>query len=137
MQHLNTLNQLVQAASSVAEFARASQSYRFPVSAPTTFYLHVSNADVRIIRRADVIAEVAATLQAPFAWRVASDQDDAGIYFVAHRRPLVGALAGASFTITVPPATYLILKREGVRLTLDEMNGTVELAGDTAKNVLR
>lgn len=51
MQHLNTLNQLVQAASQVTELARASQTYRFPVSAPTTFYLHVSLAEVRITRR--------------------------------------------------------------------------------------
>jgi hypothetical protein len=136
MQHLNTLNQLVQAASQVTELARASQTYRFPVSAPTTFYLHVSLAEVRITRRPGASAEVQATLGAPFAWRVASDQDEAGIYFVAHRRPLVGALAVASFHISVPPETYLILKLDNVRMTLDDVNGTVELPpGGTPLNL--
>jgi hypothetical protein len=127
MQHLNTLNQLVQAASQVTELARASQTYHFPVSAPTTFYLHVSQAEVRISRRPGVTADVQATLGAPFAWRIATDQDDAGIYFVAHRRLMVGALAAARFHISVPPDTYLILKLENARLTLDDVNGTVEL----------
>jgi hypothetical protein len=81
-------------------------------------------------------AEVQATLGAPFAWRVASDQDEAGIYFVAHRRPLVGALAVASFHISVPPETYLILKLDNVRMTLDDVNGTVELPpGGTPLNL--
>jgi hypothetical protein len=127
MQKLTTLWQIANAASQVADMARSSGTYRFGVTGDATFYLHTAGADVHITRWTQPLIEVGATLQAPFAWRIETDQDDAGVYFVARRRRVVGSLAGATFRISVPPSTHLILKLESSRLSLDHLNGTVEL----------
>jgi hypothetical protein len=128
MQHLNTLWQIANTASQVAEVVRSAQTFRFNIEDPTqTFYLHTANAEVRIVRWNETRVEVTAQLQAPFAWRVETDQDEAGVYFVARRRPVVGSLAGAVFSVQVPHDMHVALRLEDCRLTLDEINGTVEL----------
>ena len=50
MHHLNTLWQLVNAASTVTELARQSQTYRFGVREPITFYLRAESAVVQVVR---------------------------------------------------------------------------------------
>jgi hypothetical protein len=127
MQHLNTLTQLVNAASTVVELARASQTYIFQVASSATCYIHVSSGDVQVARQSAPQIEIIAQLQAPFAWRVAAEQDDAGVYLVALRRPFVGAMGSASFLITVPEDAYLALRLEHCRLSLADVNGLIEL----------
>lgn len=127
MQHLNTLWQVVSAAQQVAELARSVQTYRFTVQKVVTFYMHVASAEVRVVRWTHAYIEVEAALQAPFGWRIATDQDEAGVYFVARRRPVVGGLAGATFTVGVPAPTHVILKLDEAQLRLDQVSGTIEL----------
>jgi hypothetical protein len=131
MQHLNTLTQLVNAASSVVELARSAQTYVFNVTSNATCYIHVSDGEVRIARRNAPQIEIAAQLQAPFAWRVAAEQDEAGVYLVALRRPVVGAVGGASFLVTVPEHAYVALRLERSRLSLEDVNGLIELPPQT------
>jgi len=132
MQHLNTLTQLVNAASSVVELARSSQTYVFGVSASAaTCYVHVAGGEVRIARHDAPQIEIAAQLQAPFAWRVAAEQDEAGVYLVALRRPVVGAMGGASFLVTVPDYAYVALRLEHSRLCLEDVDGLIELPPQT------
>jgi hypothetical protein len=126
MQKLATLWQVVNAASQVAEMARSSDTYRFGVVGEASFYLHTAGAEVRVERWAQPVIQVSARLNAPFAWRIETDQDDAGVYFVAQRRPVVGSLAGASFHISLPHAAHLILKLDKCRLTLEDLSGTLE-----------
>ena len=128
MQHLNTLAQVANAASTLAELTRKSTSYRFNVNSATTFYLDVSQAEVRILRHGEPVIEVNAMLQAPFAWRMESDQDDAGVYVVAKRRPVVGGLAGALFSVVVPYQAHLVLRLEHCRLCLEAVSGTFQVA---------
>ncbi len=129
-QHLNTLNELASAVSTVAEMARQSQTYRFNVSGAITLYIDVESAEVRVLRRREPQIDVTANLQVPFAWRIATDQDEAGVYVVARRRPVVGAVAAAAFQVNVPPETYIVLKLKDCRLSLDALTGMVELPGD-------
>lgn len=127
MQHLNTLTQLVNAASTVAEFARSAQTYSFNVAAGATCYVHADGGEVRIARHDLTQIIISATLQAPFAWRIAAEQDEAGVYFVALRRPVVGAMAGASFVVTVPRDAHLSLKLEHTRLAIENVSGVIDL----------
>ena len=131
MQHLNTLSQLVSAASSVAELARSSQNYSFVVRPGSTCYVHVSGGEIRIARQPASLVEISAKLQAPFGWRIAAEQDEAGVYFVALRRAIVGALADASFLVTVPQDAHLTLKLDHTRLCLENVDGTFELSPQT------
>lgn len=127
MQHLNTLTQVANAASSLAELTRKSTTYHFNVVGDTMFYLDVSQAEVRVLRHRVPVIEVSMMLQAPFAWRVGSDQDEAGVYIVAKRRPVVGGLAGAVFSIVVPDNAHLVLKLERCRLCLEAVDGTFQI----------
>ncbi len=136
MQHLNTLAQVASAASTLAELTRKSTHYRFNTGGDTTFYLDVSHAEVRVLRHGEPIIEVDAMLQAPFAWRMVSDQDDAGVYVVARRRPVVGGLAGALFSVVVPYQAHLVLKLEHCRLCLEAVTGTFQVSPVSAEMVI-
>jgi hypothetical protein len=127
MQHLSTLWKIANAASEVAEIARSSEVYRFPAEADLTFYLHTAHAEVRVRRWEEARVEVHAQLQAPFGWQIRTDQDEAGIYFVARRKPVVGNLSGAVFTVVVPAATHLLLRLDQCRFVLDDVTATVQV----------
>ena len=127
MQHLNTLTQLVNAASSVVDLARSSRTYVFNVAGNPTCYVHVSGGEVRVARHDLPQIEIAASIQAPFAWRVAAEQDEAGVYLVALRRPVFGSVGGASFLISVPEHVHLVLRLQRSRLSLEDVNGLIEL----------
>jgi hypothetical protein len=127
MQNLTRLTQVMSAAAAVSEIALKAQTHRFGVPGPVTLYAHLEGAEVSVERRALPYLEVAVQLQAPFAWRVAFDQDEAGVYVVARRRPVVGDLGGGSFKLIVRPDTYLQLRLEGCKLVLHDLHTTLEL----------
>jgi hypothetical protein len=127
MQHLNTLWQAVNVASSVSELTRHSQTYHFGVSGAVTFYLQAEHAEVRINRWFQPKIEVTAQLQMPVGWRLETDQDEAGVYVVAKRRPVVGTLSSANFTVFVPQETYLLLKVEDGRIVMEHVTGTFNM----------
>jgi hypothetical protein len=128
MQHLNMLWQLVNAASTVSELARQSQTYRFGVMGPVTFYLCADHAVVQLTRWRQPMVEVSAQLQAAFGWRIVTDQDEAGVYFVAKRRAVVGGFSRAVFRVNVPQDTYLMLKLHSGHVLLEDVNGTLNIA---------
>ncbi len=127
MQRLNSLTQVVSAASSVADIARKAVQYRFMVTPAMTLYVHIAGGSADIQRIDGNIVEISATLQAPFAWRIAAEQDDAGVYFVALRRAVMGGIASASFMLYVPQDIHVILRFEEADFTLSNISGTIEL----------
>ncbi|MCC6614380.1 MAG: hypothetical protein IT320_12940 [Anaerolineae bacterium] len=127
MQQLNQLLQVVNAASSVAEIVREKQIYRYGVRGVTSLYLHVEGAEVRVFRWALPTIEVATQLKLGFGWRVASEQDEFGVYFVARRRKLVGNLAGGTFSVTVPHDTHVTLRLEHCSLWMLDLSTTLDL----------
>jgi len=139
MQHLNTLWQIVGAAQSVTEMARPfvgrQQSYLFNVSASSaiTLFLRADNAEVRVARWLKPQVEVVVQLQVPLGWRIATDQDEAGVYVVAKRKRVVGGMSSASFTVNVPQDAYLMLELENGRVLIDDINGALHIAPPDAK----
>jgi len=127
MQHLNTLWQAVNVASSVTELARQTQTFHFSVSGAVTLYLQAESAEVRVTRWVEPKIEVTAQLQAAFGWRLATDQDEAGVYVVARRRLVVGTLSSAVFSLLVPKDTYLIFKLTDGRVVLNHVDGTLHV----------
>ncbi len=136
MQHLDTLWKVLGAASSVREMAQETRRYQFQVTPPLTFYLHTEAASVRVLRWSLPAIDIRAELQAGFGWRVQTDQDEAGVYLVAKRRPVVGSLARAQFSITVPDDTYLVLRLEDGALLLDNLDGTFHIPPQTPQTPL-
>jgi hypothetical protein len=127
MQHLNMLWQFVNAASTVSELARQSQTYRFGVMGPITLYLRAENAVVQVSRWQQPMVEISAQLQAAFGWRIVTDQDEAGVYFVAKRRMVVGGLSRAVFRVNVPWDTYLLLNLRNGHVLLEDVDGTLNI----------
>lgn len=137
MQHLKTLMQLADKASSVIELARATRIHRFNVPPASTIYIDIGNADLFVARAVEPVVEITAKLQAPFAWRTAADQDDAGVYFVARRRPVVGMVAGAVILLTAPQDAHLFLKLTHCVLRLEDVSGDYHLAPSERGKPLR
>lgn len=127
MQKLNTLWQVVNAASEITSLTRHTQTYYFSTLGPITFYLRAENADVRVLRWALPKVEVTATLQASFGWRVATDQDEAGVYVVAKRKAVLGRMSTGLFSIVVPEDAYLVLKLDDGRVILEHITGTLQV----------
>jgi hypothetical protein len=127
MHKLNTLWQIVSAASTVRDIAQHSRSYHFAVSGPVTFYLRADHTDVHLLRWVQPRIEVTTRLQGAFGWRVAAEQDEAGVYMAARRRSVVGGLSTARFEVRVPRDTYLIFKLHAGSLSLDGIDGTLHI----------
>ena len=122
--HINTLWQVVTAA---GEFTTDRRAYVFNTTGPMTFYLRAENANVHIARWDLPRIEIKLRLAGKFGWRVATDQDDVGVYFAAHRRRVIGRFSSALFEVAVPHDAYLVLKLAGGRITLENVDGTVQI----------
>jgi hypothetical protein len=127
MQRMSRLMQVMNAASSVAEIVREKQVYRFGVRPGSALYVHTEGAEVRLFRWELPTIEIVAQLQASFGWRIASEQDDAGVYFVAKRRAFVGAVAAGTFSLTVPQDAHVILRLERCAVWMTNTSGTLEI----------
>lgn len=135
--HLNTLWQVANAASSVMDFTRQNQTYTFAVHPAVTVYLRAEQATVRVVRWEQPRVDVFIQLQAAFGWRVATDQNDDGVYVVAKRRMLVGGFSRATFTLTLPHDAYLILKLTESSLLINDINGELHVPPQAAGAVLQ
>jgi len=127
MQQLNTLWQLASAASSVREIAQQAKTYYFPVMDPITFYLRTEAAEISLTRWTRPMIEVRVMLQGAFGWRIATDQDDVGVYVAAARRMVVGGLSSAKFDIYVPYETHLVFNLQQSMVMLRDINGLMEI----------
>lgn len=135
--HLNTLWQVVNAASTVADFTRQSQTFTFNVAPAITVYLRAEQAEVRLVRWEQPKVDVFVQLQAAFGWRVATDQNSDGVYIVAKRRMLLGNMSRAKFTLTIPYDAYLILKLRQSSLLLTDVDGTMHVPPKTTQGILQ
>ncbi len=127
MQKLNTLWQIVSAASSVRDLTQQTRTYHFGVTGPVTFFLQTENAQIKVMRWPKPQIEVTVKLQGSFGWRIAAEQDDAGVYIAAKRRTVVGGFSSASFEILLPHYVYLSLKLAECGVLLDNLTTTLNL----------
>lgn len=127
MQRLNTLWQAVNTITELKAMTRHRQTYYFSTLEPATFYLRAEHAEVQIMRWALPKIEVTVMLHAAFGWRIATDQDEAGVYVVARRRPVIGNLSSALFSVIVPHDAFLVLNVTGGRIVMEHVTGTVEI----------
>ncbi|MBZ0294743.1 MAG: hypothetical protein K8L99_19430 [Anaerolineae bacterium] len=136
MQHLNTLWQVVNAASDLRDMTRKRQTYHYSTIGPITFYLQAEHVEVQVMRWNLPKVEIGVMLQASFGWRMITDQDEAGVYVVAKRRKLVGGMANAAFQIVVPADAFLVLKLEQSRLVMEQVNGVLNIPPVTETNTI-
>jgi hypothetical protein len=155
MQTLDRLSKLVGAATSAASTlqtaVRHDETARFTVRAGVALYLHAERAAIVVTRAAapstaadGLSVLVSARWQPPFAWRLVTEQDDAGVYVVAMRHRVAKWFSGVAsglttmhLTVSAPPAVPILLRLEGARLTLDDVSGVIELPPNGASPIFR
>jgi hypothetical protein len=110
-----------------ASVATKSFEQRFTVTLPTTVYVRASQCNVTIRYEPGNRVELSANLRASFGWELAADQDSAGVYIVAKRKPVVGKIASAHFTLTVPPEANLVLHLTPGSFRLENVDGKLTI----------
>mgnify|MGYP006883605380 FL=1 len=79
----------------------------FAVSRPVTVYVRGSHCAVSVRQHDAPRVELEANLARSFGVELTAEQDEAGIYIVARRKPVVGTVARTELALTVPPDAHL------------------------------
>ncbi|MFZ4815877.1 MAG: hypothetical protein ACOYL5_15180 [Phototrophicaceae bacterium] len=135
MQHLSQLSRLVDAAAVINDLTRRKQTYTLPAMGTITFYAHTEATALRVVRWSKPQVEITLEVRPPLAWRVATDYDENGVYLVVVKRLDVGRFARATAVIFLPEDTHLMLRMKQGLLTLDHINGTLEISPPTPLEV--
>ena len=112
---------------SVRDLAYESTTYQWEITPPNTFYFDAELADIRIARHDFPQIFATVKLRAAFSWKLVTEQDEAGVYFVARRRAVIGNVGHARFLIAVPPEIHVSLRLQRCRLSLEDFDGDLDL----------
>lgn len=99
----------------------------FNVTSPVTVYVRANHCRVTVRRSTHAKVTLNANLQRSFGLDLTAEQDGDGIYIVARRKPVVGSVTRADFTLTVPPDTQLALHLKPGEIVFEDINGLAEL----------
>lgn len=109
--------------------AERLQTQVFRVTPPTTVYLRASHCHVTVRPLIDSRVILETTRHPVLGPDLTTDQDAAGVYIVARRKPVVGAASRAELTLLVPPDTHLALHLTPGEITFECIEGLVDLPG--------
>jgi len=131
---LETLFQLVSAARALPDLTRRRQVAAYEVHGPTTVYVRASASRVTVRRSLEPRVQIECDLRQAFGWEWAVERDDAGIYVVLKRRPVVGKLSTADLHLLVPADAYLVFHLTPGSVQLADFDGrlAVEPLGESA-----
>ncbi|MCY4018712.1 MAG: hypothetical protein OXG39_04835 [Chloroflexi bacterium] len=131
MRKLNKLRDAFDLLLSIRDLTTVSRNYRWQVRAPGSFYLEAEYAEVNLSRSEDNHLDVHVRLRAPMSWKLATEKDDAGVYVVLKRKPLIGNIGRALIHARVPRGIHISLQLENSHLCLKDLVGTLDLPPET------
>jgi hypothetical protein len=99
----------------------------FEVALPTTVYVRASQCDITVLRVPGRRVELSASLRASFGWELAAEQDEAGVYIVARRKRVVGAISSARVSLSVPPQANLVFNVTPGTIHLLDVDGKLSI----------
>lgn len=127
MRHLGGLWQAVKLLSSARNLAIETRRFDWRVTPPSTFYLDAEYADIRLVTEEGGLISAKVEVPLGIGWQLATDQDEAGVYIVAKRKPVIGSISRAKFTVALPSALHISLKLAHCQLRLDDFSARLEL----------
>lgn len=97
------------------------------VTIPCTLFLQTEHCDVNLAwhKHNQILAKL--ELQGGFGWQWAADQDAAGVYIVAKRKPLIGGIGRGKLSFTLPHGIHISLKLENCQLCCQGLHTSLEL----------
>ncbi len=108
--------------------ARQRRVVAYEVTAPTTVYVRASHCRVSVQRSSERQVQIEGDLRQSFGWQWVTERDDAGVYVVLKRKPVVGALSYANLALVVPPDAYLVFHLTPGSVDLQDFNGRLSVA---------
>ena len=126
MRNLDNLWKALKLVGAARDLVFETRRFSWETAARTTLYLEAEHADIRLAShdQREILASI--ELQAGFGWQLATDQDLAGVYIVARRKPLIGALGRGKFDIIAPADLHISLKLLDCQLCLDEFSASLD-----------
>lgn len=125
MHNLSTLLTLTQRA---VALTHDKHTWSLPMQAERgTVYVHAQRVGVRVVRWAERSVQATVDVTPPFGWRFVAEYDADGVYLVLLQRALLHQVANGTLNLLVPHDAHLTLRLEGCLLTLDQVQGTLEL----------
>ena len=127
MQALRKAWQALEIIGAARDLAIDTRRFSWDAAAGTTFYLQAEQADIRLTthERGKIFAKI--ELRASFGWQLVTDRDEAGVYIIARRKPLIGSVGRARFDITLPADLQVSLKLEHCQVCLVNVNAELDL----------
>lgn len=126
--------ELFNTARKIPDIARERRVDAYEVPGPTTVYVRASHCRVILRRTTDRRVQIEGDLRQAFGWQWVTERDEAGIYVVLKRKPLVGALSTADLTLVVPPDAYLVFHLTPGSVQLEDFAGRLAVAPVAAAN---
>lgn len=130
MAQLAGLRRALKLLGAARDLAVEKRRYQWDVEAPNTFFLNAEHADIHLKPHDEARAVATIELRGAFAWQVATDQDEAGVYIIVRRKAIVGSIGRGRFDVLLPRGIHISLKLENCRLCMDDLNGDIELPPD-------
>ena len=104
-----------------------TRRFEWTVAADASLYLEAEYARVDLARHEGDLVIAEARMRLASGWLLATEQDEAGIYIVARRKPLIGNLGEARIRVVAPPDMHFSLNLRHCRLCLRDMTMPLEL----------
>lgn len=117
---------LESASAAVGQIGRDRVRQVFTITLPVTVYIYATHSRVTVQRKPGNQIELEANLRGAFGLTLAVEQDDAGVYVVAKRKPVAGTLARADFTVVAPPEARILANLTAGSVILDDIDGLIE-----------
>lgn len=127
MRRLGKIWQAAQLLNSARELAVETQRFQWDIATPSTLFVQAEQSDIRLAWRdqPQILAKV--ELRAGFGWQLTTDQDEAGVYVVARRKPLIGGISRGKFHFTLPQDVYISLSLRQCQLRFDDLTASLDL----------
>lgn len=127
MRHVGNIRKAARLLNAARDLAIETQRFQWDVAPPNTLFLQAEQSDIRLALHDQprILAKV--ELRAGFGWQLTTDQDDAGVYVVARRKPVIGSIARGKFQFILPPGVHISLKLTQCQLRFDDLTASLEL----------
>ncbi len=127
MRHLGNLWKAANLLNAARELAVETQGFQWDITTPNTLFVQAEQSNIRLALhdQPQILAKV--ELRSGFGWQMTTDQDDAGVYIVAKRKPVIGSIARGKFHFTLPRGVHISLKLTQCQLCFDDLTASLDL----------